>query len=98
MAEEQNPLHTRFCEMFGLEYPIAAFTHCPDTVYEVCNAGGIGILGISGAGYGDKTMAEEVEESIKLIKYIFFQFRIFWNCFNKQKCIFPTRNISATFY
>ena len=68
MAEEHNPLNTRFCDMFGLEYPIAAFTHCPDTVYEVCNAGGIGILGISGAGFGEKSMAEEVEESIKLIK------------------------------
>jgi len=54
--------------MFDLEYPIAAFTHCPDTVYEVCNAGGIGILGIAGAGFGEKSMAEEVEESIKLIK------------------------------
>lgn len=68
MAEERNPLKTRFCEMFDLEYPIAAFTHCPDTVYEVCNAGGIGILGIAGAGFGEKSMAEEVEESIKLIK------------------------------
>ncbi|MFC1823717.1 NAD(P)H-dependent flavin oxidoreductase [Thermodesulfobacteriota bacterium] len=68
MAEERNPLQTRFCEMFGLEYPIAAFTHCPDTVYEVCNAGGLGVLGIAGAGFGDKTMAEEVEEALKLIK------------------------------
>ena len=68
MAEKRNPLKTRFCEMFNLAYPIAAFTHSPDTVYEVCNAGGIGILGLAGAGFGEKSMAEEVEESIKLIK------------------------------
>ena len=68
MTEEYDPLRTRFCEMFDLESPIAAFTHCPDTVYEVCNAGGMGILGISGGGFGTKTLAEEVEEALKLIK------------------------------
>ena len=72
MANKRNPLHTRFCEMFDIEYPIAAFTHSADTVYEVCNAGGLGILGMGMglAGTGSargKTLAQHLEESIKLI-------------------------------
>jgi NAD(P)H-dependent flavin oxidoreductase YrpB (nitropropane dioxygenase family) len=74
MEEERNPLTTRFCEIFDLEYPIAAFSHCPDTIYEVCNAGGLGILGIQGMGVGvsssggaQKRPAEELEEALKLI-------------------------------
>jgi NAD(P)H-dependent flavin oxidoreductase YrpB (nitropropane dioxygenase family) len=74
MDEERNPLYTRCCEVFDLEYPIAAFSHCPDTIYEVCNAGGLGILGIQGMGVGmsssggaGKTPAEELEEALKLI-------------------------------
>lgn len=36
------------CEQFGLEYPIFAFTHSPDVVISVSNAGGMGVLGASG--------------------------------------------------
>lgn len=36
------------CKMFGIEVPIFAFTHSPDVVIEVSNAGGMGILGASG--------------------------------------------------
>ncbi len=41
----KNPLHTPFCEMFGIEYPIIAFTHCKDVVVAVTNAGGFSVLG-----------------------------------------------------
>ena len=32
-------------EMFGIEYPIFAFTHCRDVVVTVSKAGGLGVLG-----------------------------------------------------
>lgn len=74
MDQERNPLQTRFTQMFDLEYPIAAFSHCPDTIYEVCNAGGLGILGIQGMGVGvsssggaEKDPIEELDEALKLI-------------------------------
>ncbi len=37
----KNPL----TEMFGIEYPIFAFSHCRDVVAAVTNAGGMGVLG-----------------------------------------------------
>jgi hypothetical protein len=41
----KNPLHTRFCDMLGIEFPIVAFTHCKDVVIAVVNAGGFAVLG-----------------------------------------------------
>jgi NAD(P)H-dependent flavin oxidoreductase YrpB (nitropropane dioxygenase family) len=41
----KNPLHTKFCELMGIEYPIIAFTHCKDVVAAVVNAGGFAVLG-----------------------------------------------------
>ncbi len=41
----RDPLRTKLCEMFGLEYPVAAFTHCKDVAVAVTNAGGLGVLG-----------------------------------------------------
>src|SRR5690606_40411074 len=38
-------LHTKLCDMLGIEYPIMAFNHCRDVVAAVCNAGGSGVLG-----------------------------------------------------
>jgi NAD(P)H-dependent flavin oxidoreductase YrpB (nitropropane dioxygenase family) len=35
----------RMSEMFGIEYPIFAFSHCRDVVAAVTNAGGMGVLG-----------------------------------------------------
>ena len=32
-------------QMFGIEYPIFAFTHCRDVVVAVSKAGGLGVLG-----------------------------------------------------
>jgi NAD(P)H-dependent flavin oxidoreductase YrpB (nitropropane dioxygenase family) len=36
---------TRLCEMFGIEFPIFAFSHCRDVVAAVSRAGGLGVLG-----------------------------------------------------
>jgi NAD(P)H-dependent flavin oxidoreductase YrpB (nitropropane dioxygenase family) len=36
---------TKITEMFGVEYPIFAFTHCRDVVVAVSKAGGFGVLG-----------------------------------------------------
>ncbi len=38
-------MRTRVCEMFGLEFPIFAFSHCRDVVAAVSKAGGMGVLG-----------------------------------------------------
>lgn len=38
-------LHTKLCDMLGIEYPVIAFSHCRDVVAAVCNAGGSGVLG-----------------------------------------------------
>ena len=41
-------MHTRVCDLFGIEYPIFAFTHCRDVVAAVSKAGGLGVLGAVG--------------------------------------------------
>ncbi len=38
-------MRNRICEMFGIEFPILAFTHCRDVVAAVSRAGGMGVLG-----------------------------------------------------
>ena len=38
-------MKNRLCEMFGIEFPIFAFSHCRDVVAAVTNAGGMGVLG-----------------------------------------------------
>lgn len=38
-------MKTALTEMFGIELPIFAFTHCRDVVVEVSKAGGLGVLG-----------------------------------------------------
>src|SRR5262245_16270675 len=38
-------MHTSVCDMFGIEYPIFAFSHCRDVVAAVSKAGGMGVLG-----------------------------------------------------
>ncbi len=40
-------MNNRMCEMFGIEAPIFAFTHCRDVLVEVSKAGGLGVLGTS---------------------------------------------------
>jgi NAD(P)H-dependent flavin oxidoreductase YrpB (nitropropane dioxygenase family) len=41
-------MHTELCDIFGIEYPIFAFTHCRDVVAAVTKAGGLGVLGAVG--------------------------------------------------
>ena len=41
-------MRTELCDMFGIEYPIFAFTHCRDVVAAVSKAGGLGVLGAVG--------------------------------------------------
>ena len=38
-------MRTKICEMFGIEAPILAFSHCRDVVVAVSKAGGMGVLG-----------------------------------------------------
>ena len=38
-------MRTRICEMFDIEFPIFAFSHCRDVVAAVSKAGGFGVLG-----------------------------------------------------
>ncbi|MDB5551302.1 MAG: monooxygenase [Rhizobium sp.] len=40
-------MKTRISEMFGIDAPIFAFTHCRDVVVEVSKAGGFGVLGMA---------------------------------------------------
>jgi hypothetical protein len=35
------------CDMFGIDVPIFAFSHCRDVVVEVSKAGGMGVLGMA---------------------------------------------------
>ncbi len=39
-------MKSALCEMFGIETPIFAFSHCRDVVVEVSRAGGMGVLGM----------------------------------------------------
>src|ERR687893_2580658 len=41
-------MRTQVCEMFGIEFPILAFTHCRDVAAAVSKAGGMGVLGAAG--------------------------------------------------
>ncbi|HEY3953591.1 MAG TPA: nitronate monooxygenase family protein [Streptosporangiaceae bacterium] len=38
-------MRTDVCGMFGIEFPLFAFSHCRDVVAAVSNAGGLGVLG-----------------------------------------------------
>lgn len=38
-------MESELCEMFGIEFPIFAFTHCRDVAAAVSRAGGMGVLG-----------------------------------------------------
>lgn len=41
-------MRTRLCDVFGIEFPIFAFSHCRDVVAAVSRAGGMGVLGAVG--------------------------------------------------
>lgn len=40
-------MKSKMCDMFGIEVPIFAFSHCRDVVVEVSKAGGMGVLGMA---------------------------------------------------
>lgn len=41
-------MRTRVCDLFGIDVPIFAFSHCRDVVVAVSKAGGFGVLGAVG--------------------------------------------------
>jgi NAD(P)H-dependent flavin oxidoreductase YrpB (nitropropane dioxygenase family) len=50
----KNPI----CELFGIEFPLFAFSHCRDVVAAVTNAGGLGVLGA--VAYSPERLEEEL--------------------------------------
>lgn len=54
-------MKTQMCEMFGIEVPIFAFSHCRDVAAEVSKAGGMGVFGVA-----YKT-AEQLDAELKWI-------------------------------
>jgi len=54
-------MKTKVTEMFGIETPIFAFSHCRDVVVEVTNAGGVGVLGTT------RMSPEQLEAELKWI-------------------------------
>lgn len=58
----KNPLHTKFCDEYGVDYPIIAFTHCKDVVAAVTNAGGFAVMGET------HHTPEEIEADIRWIR------------------------------
>jgi NAD(P)H-dependent flavin oxidoreductase YrpB (nitropropane dioxygenase family) len=56
-----NQMKSKMCEMFGIDVPIFAFSHCRDVVVEVSKAGGMGVLGMA------RMSPERVEEELNWI-------------------------------
>ncbi len=54
-------MRTRLCDMFEIEFPIFAFSHCRDVVAAVSRAGGFGVLGALAFG------PEQLELELKWI-------------------------------
>jgi NAD(P)H-dependent flavin oxidoreductase YrpB (nitropropane dioxygenase family) len=51
-------MRAEVCEMFGIEFPLVAFSHCRDVVAAVTNAGGLGVLGA--VAYTPQRLEEEL--------------------------------------
>jgi NAD(P)H-dependent flavin oxidoreductase YrpB (nitropropane dioxygenase family) len=58
----RSPIHTRVCDLLGVEHPIFAFSHSVDVVVAVCRAGGVGVYG------GTRHLPEEIESSLAAIR------------------------------
>ena len=52
-------MKTAITEMFGIDVPILAFTHCRDVVVAVSKAGGFGVLGA--VGHSDKQLEIDLD-------------------------------------
>jgi NAD(P)H-dependent flavin oxidoreductase YrpB (nitropropane dioxygenase family) len=57
-----DPLHTRLCDMLGIEFPVVAFTHCKDVAAAVINAGAFAVFG------GAPRSPEELDSDIRWIR------------------------------
>jgi NAD(P)H-dependent flavin oxidoreductase YrpB (nitropropane dioxygenase family) len=55
-------MNSVICDMFGIEFPLLAFSHCRDVVVEVSKAGGMGVLGAV-----DVASPEQLEIELKWI-------------------------------
>src|SRR5262245_49640156 len=51
-------MKSTLCERLGIEFPLFAFSHCPDVIAEVSKAGGCGVLGA--AGHTPETLEVEL--------------------------------------
>jgi NAD(P)H-dependent flavin oxidoreductase YrpB (nitropropane dioxygenase family) len=52
-------MKTPICDLFGIEFPIFAFSHCRDVVAAVSRAGGFGVLGA--VGFTPEQLAVELD-------------------------------------
>jgi hypothetical protein len=52
-------MKTAITDMFGIDVPIVAFTHCRDVVVAVSKAGGMGVLGA--AGHSDEQLEIDLD-------------------------------------
>ena len=52
-------MQTAITEMFGIDVPIVAFTHCRDVVAAVSKAGGLGVLGA--VGHSDRQLEIDLD-------------------------------------
>ncbi len=52
-------MKSKLCEMFGIQVPIFAFSHCRDVVVEASKAGGLGVFGAD--TYSPEELAVELE-------------------------------------
>ena len=52
-------MRTAITEMFGIDVPIVAFTHCRDVVVAVSKAGGLGVLGA--VGHSDRQLEIDLD-------------------------------------
>lgn len=58
----RSPIHTRICDILGVEQPIFAFSSSVDVVVAVCLAGGVGVLGAT------RMFPEEIEAGLADIR------------------------------
>jgi NAD(P)H-dependent flavin oxidoreductase YrpB (nitropropane dioxygenase family) len=56
-------MRTSVCGLFGIEYPIFAFSHCGDVVAAVSRAGGMGVLGA--VAFTPKELERELDRIAK---------------------------------
>ena len=51
-------MKSKICDMFGVEFPLFAFSHCRDVIAAVSAAGGFGVLGA--VGHSPETLDVEL--------------------------------------